>query len=801
MDYRVYRFLAGLIASVVRAVKVRPVCLLWILIAIAMALLRGRSLTDTKLGALSELDEGHSVEIVGQVSSISKKSNYGRQTFSVYLTKVITSDKRGITSQGQQVVAVFPEQEDIKIGQNIRLRGSVSFYKPATNPGEFDSYRFYDNRGIICRFKDCQLIQKGRKYSKLKYSLYLFRIRCEEILDNTLNIQDASIMKAMLLGNKDELDTEVKELFQKNGIAHILAISALHITFLAMGLYRILNSVLGLSVRVSALLSEIVVLLYGLMVGFSPSAYRAIFMFSLFLVAISFKRSYDMLTAVSVAGIALLLTNNGLIFDAAFQLSFLAVSAVAVGIPMYKRYVFNVPQWAEGILTSILIFMFTFPTIVSFYYEATFYSVILNLFIIPLMSMLLIMGILLVFIGHVFAWMCMDGNCSMTNLVNSTPFAYFSWIPRKTISFILFLYKSTCANLEHLGIGRCNIEKPSWWQTMIFYMLLFIACRYSGRIVAFAIGKIAIRKSYKDTENIDKKKEYKAFRLLCSLIWAVACIAVITVKLHHGLEVKVLDVGQGDGMIISNDNGHVYVIDGGSSSKKNVGKYQIIPALKSSGINRIDAIFITHPDSDHMNGVVEVIQNATKENLRIKCIYVYVDLIDSDEYEELIDEAKANRVDVRGIAMGDTFRDSNLSIDVLYPKNNMQIEDVNNASLVMSIDYMRFHMLTTGDVEKEGEEWIVSNINKRDFDVLKVAHHGSNSSTSDMLLKWASPEVAIISVAKNNNYGHPKIEVLKRLESVGCRYFCTKDYGALIIKSNGRRYSVQGYSDYMTNAK
>lgn len=317
-------------------------------------------------------------------------------------------------------------------------------------------------------------------------------------------------------------------------------------------------------------------------------------------------------------------------------------------------------------------------------------------------------------------------------------------------------------------------------------------------------------------------------------------------------------------MIIRNDNKKVYVIDGGSSSVKNVGEYRIIPCLKWMGVGEIEAVFITHPDSDHMNGLLELLEQQKKEALSVKRVYVFAGAMGAEEYEELSMLCRNSNVELVGIGRGDVLADGELRFSVLSPgyceygKGEDAKDGVrspigytgvngnenansyssyayfeptsNNASLVMHIEYKDFDMLTTGDVEEEGEQDIMrSGIlemvedngdcgvekpgkNKtyhlkklmggsanqvypldKSIDVLKVAHHGSSGSSSLDMLSRISPRVSLISVGERNRYGHPHAETLERLEKVGTSIYRTDQSGAIIVSVDGADMKLREY--------
>ncbi len=859
----------------IRQIRIRPIVFLAIIVIILDVLLVRMLFTEAV-----NVEDGSVLTIEASVKSMTVKTVAGEEVLAVTV-----DDISDVNLEARSVLCYFPIDTELKLGQRIRARGSVALFQHATNPGQFDYAEYNFHKGVSFAMFDCRLLAVGSSYSGLRQSLYEIRLRGEEILAVNLPGEDAAIMKAMLFGNKGEIDSETKELFTKNGIAHILAISGLHISFLAMSLYKLLRK-LGIKLRISALISEILIILYGFMVGFPVSAFRAIFMFSLFLVSRTIKRSYDMLTAMSLALIVLVITYPPGLFDTGLIMSFLAVLGVGFFGDSYLRNIWKVPDFFQSVFISVWISLCSLPVMAVSYYEVPIYSLALNLLVIPLMSLLLTCGVILVL-------------CPVSSVITA-----------RIIALILYSYKGACAFLENTGMGRVNVGAPKKGQVVVYYILLVLAvwwpviymkfrekgiCRrihikdYSAHIhpdfhsdlrdgncgseLLKGIGERALSGVRNKSDRQGKSDAGIRMTLhisgpvgrnfITGMI-VVLALFLFCIRPCRGLNVYMLDVGQGDCMIIRNDNKKVYVIDGGSSSVKNVGEYRIIPCLKWMGVGEIEAVFITHPDSDHMNGLLELLEQQKKEALSVKRVYVFAGAMGAEEYEELSMLCRNSNVELVGIGRGDVLADGELRFSVLSPgyceygkgedagdgvrspigytgvNGNENANSYssyayfeptsNNASLVMHIEYKDFDMLTTGDVEEEGEQDIMrSGIlemvedngdcgvekpgkNKtyhlkklmggsanqvypldNSIDVLKVAHHGSSGSSSLNMLSRITPRVSLISVGERNRYGHPHAETLERLEKVGTSIYRTDQSGAIIVSVDGADMKLREY--------
>jgi competence protein ComEC len=241
------------------------------------------------------------------------------------------------------------------IGENIKLRGKIREFSPASNPGEFDSAFYYKILKIEYQIKDAVILQRDGNYDLLSENLAEAKEYLSGVLDESLNEQDAAIMKAMLLGDRAAIDAEIKELYQNAGIIHILSISGLHISILGMGLYKLLRR-LALRIPAAAGVCVSVMILYGMMCGMGSSAVRAIIMFGLRLLSSVIGRTYDMMTAMAVAALLLLCDQPLFIYHSGFLMSFGAVAGIGIVMPvlpkMYCRSM--VLSYAADIIRSSL---------------------------------------------------------------------------------------------------------------------------------------------------------------------------------------------------------------------------------------------------------------------------------------------------------------------------------------------------------------------------------------------------------------------------------------------------------------
>lgn len=651
--------------------------------------------------------------------------------------------------------AVTGEEESLKIGQQIILEGTFSHFATATNPGEFDVQRYYAAKGIGGRVRQSQILAVGEKYSFLREKLYGFRQVLHDRLAEVFPAKEASVMQTLLLGEKEELDAEVKALYQKNGIAHILSISGLHITLLGMGVYRLLKR-LGLPVRAAAVGGAMLLLIYGVMVGMSVSASRAIGMYLLQMLGIFVGRTYDMLTGLGLMALLLVLQEPERLCDVSFLMSFGAVLGICIltpvlsgdgrerdadeelevkGISAWLRTVADIfgdsayernkyrEGWRKvayegiqrmvstvkgGFAASVGVILFTLPVQLWFFYEIPVYSVLLNLLVLPFMSVVVAGGILSLIPG--------------LGLVGTVD------------CLILWWYEWICGRFAQLPGAIWCVGRPEVWQIICYYVgiLLLVFGReyveawkkrgtygeknvpgdrlHSARTPWCLITRGAdesIRNRKKDCngemiQHSDRRfgicstgvqNALAKFRcawqgamtymnrvqhLIAVVMILGLLIGLLTGNFDCGSRVTFLDVGQGDGIVVETGQG-AYLFDCGSTSRKNIGEYVLKPYLKSRGTRSLRGVFVSHPDEDHMNGVIELLENGADWGIVVEQLFLpaIAEGKRTESFAKLLAAAEAAEVPVSYIKCGDEIRDSQLRLLCLHPEENTTLADAN----------------------------------------------------------------------------------------------------------------------------
>lgn len=780
----------------------RPLCLVCVAFVVSVFI----SLQMIPLPKSLNIEDGREAIYTGEVYH----KEYGYYGLILYLrnvkqvssTNISSNDlinKNGVAEDIQHdmgILCYVGEGKEPRLGSYVLVTGMVSQFCSARNPGGFDQEMYYRIQNIGFSMKKTEILAESKTYSKYHETLYQIRRYMESVFEKTMQDKDASIMKAMILGNKTELDKESKLLYQRSGISHILAISGLHISLIGMGLYNLLKK-MRVPVALATLLAVVVMIMYGDMVGSSASAFRAIFMFALKMGAEVLHRTYDMLTALALAAVGILLEQPLYIYHAGFLLSFGAIVGIGCMLDVLKtdtkqivlnkriqkrrEYRKNLcrSKVRESLLGSGSIFVIHFPIMLSVYYEFPIFSFILNMLIIPSMSLVMAMGLGCMLVGGIGDALASAGGVKMGSVLRGSTGAAMDSILLdddvlgmicEGVAQILAYGCQVCLRIfEILCEWSMNLPGASWivgepdtWRIVIFYvvvLLLFIVHKYCKYIWK---NKICLPFSIK-------------------MMWILVAVALLTQKTNDGLNITMLDVGQGDCIWVETRTGHHYLIDGGSSSEKKLGEYTLVPFLKQTGTAVIDAIFLTHLDKDHTSGVIELLESDS--GIKVHKIVIAKAAIRDEAYEELVSLCRLNQVALKYAEAGDVLTDGELQLEVLHPSAEYITDSRNAYSLVMKLEYGGFHALFTGDVEEDGEQLVEASLPEGwECHVYKVAHHGSRNSNTMALLEEIQPKLAIISCEEDNSYGHPHEETLERLSEVGSKVMITKDCGAITVE-------------------
>lgn len=745
-----------------------------------------------------------SVIAEGTIQYVEEKTN----SCYVYLddTSVRISEKNSRNEYTFQSFLVSLPKEHLPVllpGSSIRLRGTLSDIPEPSNPGQFDERRYYYEKNIFYKLYGNEIVQITPTQNSVRPMLYWLKSKLRTVYQTAMSADTSGVMCAMLLGDKSLLDMEVKQLYQTNGLGHLLAISGLHISILSLGIYRGC-CLLHLKRPVPFIVTALFLVGYASMTGFGIATNRAVIMMFLALLAKEIKRSYDVFTGLAFSALVILLQKPYAITSCSFLLSYASILGICFLNPIIHEMLFDSPNTSfaesrkrhryekelkinhpraaigyrlykkiiqmtlDNLCTSIAICLATFPIMLYFYYETATYSVLLNALVLPFSGILLGCGLL----GGICGLFCF-------------PAGMLFLLPAE---WILTFYEKICTFFGNLPGAVFTAGCPSFGKIAVYYFILIAGTVFwykSADSRHFFLLKFFL-------ERLKKRQVQCPFlkntvrSIVCLFLWGSCLLLISRKETPKQLEIILMDVGQGDGILLRTPSGHHILIDGGSSSVSQVGTYRILPCLKYYGIQTLDCMIMTHSDKDHISGQLELMEEAKKNRLQIDRFFLPDpdDAIKNEDYEKIRTAAVKANISCCFIQEKDRITLGRVVLTCLHPKKGFQAESVNGYSTTLFLEYGTFFALFTGDLEGSGEEAVMQQLPSvtAGVNILKIAHHGSKNATSEEFLELAKPEMALISAGKGNVYGHPHKELLQRLEKRKIPVLSTVTEGAVIIE-------------------
>lgn len=729
----------------------RPLCLVCLLLMTAMCLadwlgfplIRGNPLPDSVQKVILQHPEA---VICGEVQRCQdtefSQSVYLKQVCLLYSAKKIPIEN----------VRVFlKKEEEVPPGTVLQVSGKLEPVKGPRNPGEFDSGQYYACQHIYYFMKEGEILKKSGDGSGYGKALLDVQKQISKNLEAAAGT-DAPVLEAMVLGERENLEDDLKMRYQLAGIIHILAISGLHISLLGMGLYALLKKA-GLGNYAAGMLALTVMLQYGMMTGTSVSAMRAVCMFLFAVCAKILGRIYDLLTALSVSAVLLLLDSPAYLYSSSFLLSFGAVLGIGAAAPVLYEVTGAESKFVKGILSSLAVQLTTLPVLLWFYGEVSVIGILLNLAVLPTVGAVLVSG----------------AACGLLGFLHNG-LACAAAVPGR---ILLHIYEAVCVFAGRLSFCTWIGGAPKLWQIAGYYGIL---------VLVLAAGHWAVGGRW--------KRRY--IGLGCMAFIAVG-VFLLGCRPSRGLQITCLDVGQGDGCVLKTPEGQHALIDCGSSNQSEVGRYQLMTYLKNQGISYLDAILVSHTDQDHISGIRELLQFMKNDLTTIRAGKLILPGWEkkSEAYMELAELARRAGVKTMTGNTGDVLQAGSVQLVILAPEKGALGTDENEEGLVAEVRYGKFRGLFTGDIGAETERKLLERL--EDVDFLKVAHHGSGYSTGDAFLQKTAPELAVISCSFRNTYGHPSVKTIERLEKSGCRVEYTMTSGAVNILVQEGRMRVQRF--------
>ena len=704
----------------------------------------------------------------------------------------------------KRIEVSLTENIPVPCGAVLLLSGNIREIEGPRNPGEFDRKTYYSARQIWYTLQDAQILEASGDYDAVRQGLADFR---EELFSGLCLAagEDAPVFAAIVLGDRSGVDEETSLLYRMSGIMHLFALSGLHISILGMGFYNVLMAA-GAGLYASSFASLCVAIPYAVMTGSSVSAMRAVTMFLLAMLGKILGRVYDSLTALAVAAILMLMESPACLYDSGFLLSFAAVLGVSLAGPAMisvfrgaarnkepakKRSPFKRVEPGKLLLSSLGVQAATLPLTLWFYGEVSLMGIFLNLLILPTAGIVLVSAALTAVLG------CVGVNLPGSAAVIVITAAKGTALPGR---LFLHLYEVLSQAAAELPFCTWIAGRPAMWQCILYYFLLALFVALAGILRKREEEREELRWKHRSAREKGEAMCWRRVPLIkrAGLVFLLtAAVLILSVRQHPYCTVTCLDVGQGEGIVIRAPEGGCCLVDGGSSSKRNTGKYQLLPYLKNQGIFYVNAVFVSHTDLDHISGLQYLFELIAAHRTMIRVgELILPEWTDPPEaWTELKRMAETAGVRVRTAKQGDIFASGSLHFRILAPESGSQGENPNEDGLVVEMEYGDFQALFPGDIGSETEKKLVQEGVIEDVEMLVVPHHGSRYSSSDSFLKVAGAELAVISCSEKNVYGHPSPEAVERLEEAGCQVEYTMKSGAVTIKTDGSRIWIRRFLD------
>ena len=630
----------------------------------------------------------------------------------VYKIKA-TADKITIHVKAKEKLVVNYYQElpeEIKLGDKLQISGNLLIPSKNTIPNQFNYKEYLYYNGI-------NYIVVADSISKIENNTKIIYYLKEKVNQRILSISYANeYIKTFILGDTTSLDDSVINSFRQNGISHLFSISGMHISLFAAIILSFLkrisyNNFYNYSV-VIAFLS-----FYAILIGSSPSVIRSLIMYILFSLNKLFNLKIKKIDLMCLVLIIILLINPYYLYNISFQYSYI----ISFSLVLYSYKISKVKnKIMKSLYTSLISFLVSFPICIYNFYQANVFSIILNIFLIPYVSIIIFPLSLICFI-----------------------------IPKLSIilHFFISILESISLFISKYSIGIICFSKPNIYLIIIYYILIIMFLHNYKNIYLFVL--LFIHKTF--------------------------------IYFDPTIKVSYLDVGQGDSIFIKYpyNKSNILIDTGGLlNSNYSVISNKTIPYLKSIGIYKINYLILSHGDYDHMGEAINFVNNFKVDKVIFNC----------GEFDEL-EQDLIKVLDKNKIPYYSCIKELNIDDNKLYFLNNKDYGNENDNSSVIYTELNNHKFLFMGDAGVEVEEDLIEKYNLQNIDVLKVGHHGSKTSSSKEFIDKVNPKYSIISVGKNNRYGHPNNSVLENLE--GSKIYRTDQDGSIMFRIKNNKLRIE----------
>jgi len=662
---------------------------------------------------------------------------------------------------GLYVYARSNEVPKVQIGDRVKAAGKVRLPHGYRNPGQLDTKMLLKSQGITASLSAGRQGIKAESMATAvgKRKLVEIRHHYREKMANVMPKEDAAAIFALLFGGYDGLDENLIEAFTITGIVHILSVSGSHISLLA-AVMAAFGLFFHLPKKLTAVLVVAVIFIYTLLAGAVPPVIRSAVMGGLAFVALALDRERDARRILLLTGMGMLLVSPLLLFHISFQLSFLATAGLLYLAPVWQKYF---REWgcnsyvAAGLAITLAAQLATLPILAWYFNQLSLSSLLANLVVVPLVEAMIVLGLFAGLLAFVFP------------LTGGIIFA--------CDSLMLGVVKELTVKIAALPASQIWIPAMDFGWGILYYALLGL----------FLLKREQLKKLW---------GWLKARRNVVGMMALIILFFVLSCQLAkpEELQVHFLDVGQGDAALVITPHGYAFMIDTGGTRDGafDVGAKVDIPYLRHYGVLQLEGVLLTHAHEDHTEGCGSILQKipVTQVITADEGIAEYAHSMGLGDHDKLLRKFHRAR-------QGEQFMVDGVTFEVLYaPQSSIGEEKTGNeASNVYRVSYGYASFLFTGDLTIDGEKELLAAGIRPQSTVLKVGHHGSDTSSSSAFLQAVNPQYAVICVGAENKFGHPKKSVLERLGEMKVKVLRTDRNGAVVFCTDGANMRVTSYEE------
>lgn len=623
----------------------------------------------------------------------------------------------------------------LEYGDLIEIKGEYSAPEVARSYKGFDYSQYLKTLNIYGTIK----VEESKIINKNQLSPILISINNikEKMIDNAnrnMPKRTANLLLGILIGERDNIQEDIIESFRTANLSYILAVSGAHTSYIILGITYLISKS-KTPKRIGYIITIINLLIFIIITGASYSVVRACIMAIVVIGAKICYRKENFFTSICISLIIILIQNPFAINDIGLKLSFMGTAGIVIFNKSITNFFIKLKikqKIAEALSVTFSAQLMIMPITILNFNTISLTFFISNILASPLLGIIIIFGFISIFIS------------SILNPISKVLFL----ILHIFLELLILVSKVT----EKIPGSSILVKTPNILFAIVYYILILFFNYF------FVIKQNPTRRFHKKIIKIITIKNIKnGFKVIAVVFLIMLLLTRIVRIINPTLKIYFIDVGQGDSTLIVTPKNKKILIDGGEG-KTNV----LFQYLLDRRINKIDYIIISHFDSDHCNGLIEII-----EKMRVENIVMSKQSKESEEYKKILEIIKQKNIKVSSVKAEDKIIiEKNLYTKILNPAEKFEFQDLNNNAIVAKLVYKNFSMLFTGDIEKAEENLAKKYKNELKSTILKVAHHGSKTSTSEEFLKYVEPQIALIGVGENNKFGHPNQITIEKLKNI-----------------------------------